>query len=90
MVRTFWPQIRRQRRLVILSLLSLLFSIAARVLEPWPLKFMFDWIIMPPAEPVQGDGTRWLAPSALADNTGMLLAVLAAALVIFAAARPGE
>jgi ATP-binding cassette subfamily B protein len=87
MVRTFWPQIRRQRRLVILSLLSLLFSIAARVLEPWPLKFMFDWIIMPPAEPVQGDGTRWLAPSALADNTGMLLAVLAAALVIFAAAR---
>jgi ATP-binding cassette subfamily B protein len=42
MGRRFWPHIRRQRRLAVVSLLALLAEIGLRLLEPWPLKFVFD------------------------------------------------
>ena len=82
--RTFWPQIRQQGKILSLSLLALLLSIAARVLEPWPLKFMFDWIIIPQ------DGSSGLAdilPPGFLGDTGLLLGTLAVAFVIFTALR---
>jgi ATP-binding cassette subfamily B protein len=40
--RRFWPYLGRQRRLVAGSLLALFAEVGLRLLEPWPLKFVFD------------------------------------------------
>ena len=85
--RAFWPQIRAQRKLINLSFLALLFSIAVRILEPWPLKFMFDWIIMPVDTADIGGKVLWFHAPELMDDTGLLLAVLALALVVITALR---
>ncbi len=42
----FWPQIRQQSGLITLSFLALLAETAFRLLEPWPLKFIFDNVIL--------------------------------------------
>jgi ATP-binding cassette subfamily B protein len=83
----FWPQIRAQGQLINLSLLALLFSIAARILEPWPLKFMFDWIIMPADAPGMEGSVPWFHAPGFMGDTGSLLAVLALALVAITALR---
>jgi len=41
----FWPHLRQYRGLMVLSFLALLGEVALRLLEPWPLKFVFDHII---------------------------------------------
>ena len=41
----FFPQIRKQGGLVTVSFLALLAETGIRLLEPWPLKFIFDEII---------------------------------------------
>ncbi len=41
----FWPQIRQQGGLITISFLALLAETGFRILEPWPLKFIFDEII---------------------------------------------
>jgi ATP-binding cassette subfamily B protein len=38
----FWPAIRKHRSLLGVSLLAVLAGVVFRVLEPWPLKFIFD------------------------------------------------
>ena len=45
-VRYAWPAIRRQRALIIGSFLALFAEIGLRLLEPWPLKFIFDRAIV--------------------------------------------
>ena len=51
-VRRFWPQIRKQRWLIAGSGLAMLAEIGLRLLAPWPLKFIFDRVIV--AAPDQG------------------------------------
>ena len=46
-LRQFQPQIAKERRLLTLSFLALILETAMRLLEPWPLKFMFDRVIIP-------------------------------------------
>jgi ATP-binding cassette, subfamily B, bacterial len=46
-LRRFSPEISKQRRLLILSFLALLAEIGLHLLEPWPLKFIFDAILLP-------------------------------------------
>ncbi|MEM9214821.1 MAG: ABC transporter ATP-binding protein [Cyanobacteria bacterium P01_F01_bin.150] len=46
-LRQFQPQIVKEKRLLSLSFLALLLETAMRLLEPWPLKFMFDRVILP-------------------------------------------
>ena len=82
--RSFWPEIRRQKRLISLSLVSLFLAIIGRVLEPWPIKFMFDWVIIPP------DGetdAQVIPPPEFLGEGGVLLASLALALVLFTVLR---
>jgi ATP-binding cassette subfamily B protein len=43
----FWPYTRRQRPLLIGALAALLLEIGLRALEPWPLKFVFDRVLLP-------------------------------------------
>ena len=38
----FWPQIRKHRLLIVGSWTALLAEVALRLLEPWPLKVVFD------------------------------------------------
>src|SRR6266516_4838862 len=49
----FSPQVRKHRLLIAGSLTALFAEIGLRLLEPWPLKFVFDHVI----------GTRHAAPS---------------------------
>lgn len=44
-LRQFSPQIRKQRFLILVSFIALLFEIGLQLVEPWPLKFIFDRII---------------------------------------------
>lgn len=46
-LRRFAPQINQQRHLLSLSFLALLLEIGLHLLEPWPLKFIFDAILLP-------------------------------------------
>jgi len=45
-VRHFWPYIRTQHKLIAGSLLALFAEVGFRLLEPWPLKFVFDRVII--------------------------------------------
>src|SRR2546426_6121486 len=41
----FWPHVRQYRLLIAGSLGALFAEVGLRLLEPWPLKFVFDNII---------------------------------------------
>src|SRR3954463_16501884 len=43
--RYFWPHLRNYRGLMAGSFAALLAEVSLRLLEPWPLKFVFDHII---------------------------------------------
>src|SRR6266568_1514896 len=44
-LRHFWPQVRKHRLLMFGSLATLLMEVGLRLLEPWPLKVVFDRVI---------------------------------------------
>ncbi|MEO0933828.1 MAG: ABC transporter ATP-binding protein [Cyanobacteria bacterium J06641_2] len=46
-LRRFAPQIRQQQSLLIMSFLGLMTEIALHLLQPWPLKLIFDYILVP-------------------------------------------
>ncbi len=85
-VQRFWPQIRKQGWLLTLSAIGLLVEIFARLLEPWPLKYIFDNIILPDASfnttdvPLIGDA------SPIVLLTILTLAIVAATALRAAAA----
>lgn len=45
LVRTFWPYVRRQRKLIGGSFFALMLATMLRLLEPWPLSFAIDLIM---------------------------------------------
>jgi ATP-binding cassette subfamily B protein len=45
----FWPEVRQEKFLLMLAWVGLLGEILAQLLEPWPLKLIFDHIIVPDA-----------------------------------------
>lgn len=67
----FWPYLRRERRLAFGAVAALLAQVFFRILEPWPLKFIFDHLFSTAPSgasgPFEGIGTNWLlGASALA------------------------
>ena len=77
----FWPHARQYRSLIAGSLVALFAEVALRLLEPWPIKFVFDHVI----------GTKkakTALPEFLAglDSTS-LLTVAAISVVVFTAFR---
>lgn len=81
-VQRFWPQIRRQKGLLILAGLALITKVFARLIAPWPLKLIFDFVLVPDVHSAELD---W--PLLRDLSTNMLLAVLAAAIIATAVLR---
>lgn len=74
--RYFWPHLRQYRGLIVLSLLALFAGVGLRLLEPWPLQFVFDYIIgrrLNPKQPL---------PASLADYDTLTLLTCAALAVV--------
>ncbi|HKP53151.1 MAG TPA: ABC transporter transmembrane domain-containing protein [Chloroflexia bacterium] len=66
-VRRFAPYLRQERRLITFSLVALLAEVGLRLLEPWPLKLVFDSVFPTNTAP-RSTGLAWLDsldPSAL-------------------------
>ncbi|MEO0397744.1 MAG: ABC transporter transmembrane domain-containing protein [Cyanobacteria bacterium P01_A01_bin.137] len=82
-VQRFWPHIRKQFRLLVGAFFALLAETGLRLLEPWPLKLMFDRVILPTGFNVHGHNIEVLA----GFSPLLLLTGLAAALVIISVAR---
>jgi ATP-binding cassette, subfamily B, bacterial len=53
-IRAFWPYLRKERSLVVGSLVALLAETLLRLAEPWPLKFIFDRVLVQSAVPAFG------------------------------------
>lgn len=81
-LRHFLPQIRQQSRLIFLAFLALLAETLFRLLEPWPLKFIFDEIILTGFQ-VKDTGIPLLNNL----DAVTLLTILVVALVVFAVLR---
>jgi ATP-binding cassette subfamily B protein len=81
-LRYFWPHVRKYRGLIAGSFAALFAEVGLRLLEPWPLKFVFDQLIVTGAKNQPG------LPPALADLSPMTLLTLAAvAVVVFTGVR---
>ncbi|NJM66460.1 MAG: ABC transporter ATP-binding protein [Acaryochloris sp. RU_4_1] len=77
----FWPQIRKRQFLIGGSMLALLVETALGLLEPWPLKYIFDDVLLSKTTVVP-EHVAFLGLSPM-----WLLAVLAFAIVVIAALR---
>lgn len=81
-LRYFWPHVRQHRWLIGTSLIALFIEVGLRLLEPWPLKFVFDYVI--------GSGSK-RGPEFLKHlkgaDPGVLLATAAAAVILITALR---
>ncbi|MEM8720024.1 MAG: ABC transporter ATP-binding protein [Cyanobacteria bacterium P01_G01_bin.39] len=78
----FMPQIRLQSRLIAISFVALIAETVFRLLEPWPLKFIFDEIIY------KGFDVKSLKVHFLDNLNSMgLLGILACGLVFIALMR---
>ena len=77
----FWPEIRKHRGLAIGSLLTLFAEVFFRLLEPWPLKLIFDRLIHTTQR------YNFLPQSFSTLETSHLLIVAAIAVVVVATCR---
>ena len=78
----FWPHARQYRLLMAGSLAALFAEVALRLLEPWPIKFVFDHIIG------SKRSTKTAMPQFLASlDTTELLTLAAVSVVVFTALR---
>ena len=83
-VRYFWPYIRKYRGLMAGSFVALLVQVALQLLEPWPLKFVFDRVLIPaPAAGAAAPASAY--PGAIDPLT--VLTLSAVALVVITALR---
>jgi len=73
----FWPEVRRHRHLIAASMIALFAEAALRLLEPWPLKFVFDRVLGQPDRRV----ARWWPGLDSLDSSNLLLGC-AVALVV--------
>ena len=87
LTRAFWPQIRERGHLIVLSGLALLCAVGARLLEPWPLKLIFDWIIVPSDPDPIPENAFLLHTLDPVSDVGMLLAILAVTFIAIAGIR---
>lgn len=46
-IRQFWPQVYQEKALLSISIVGLVIEVLARLLSPWPLKLIFDYVLLP-------------------------------------------
>ena len=82
LLRHFGPEIRQQRRWIVISVLALFAEIGLRLIEPWPIKVVFDSVLGqgPVRRPFDIRGLEGWSPTGL-------LTVSAIALVAFTGLR---
>ncbi len=80
-VSVLWPYLRRHRAMMGGSVLSLLAAVALNLLEPWPLKFVFDRVLH------QGHGGLARLPVLERLDSLEVLAIAALALVVIVGLR---
>ena len=81
-LRRFWPYIRKQRGVIAGSFLLLFAGVGLRLLEPWPLKIVFDRII-----PVERHESLANIPALDALDPMTLLVLAAVGIVVIIALR---
>lgn len=74
LLRHFGPEIRAQKKWLVISLLALFAEVGLRLLEPWPIKIVFDHVLGPKSDNMQHQ-FAWL--SELPTNGVLLLAAIA-------------
>src|SRR5260370_3732523 len=82
LLRRFWPYARRQRAILAGSFVALFAETFLRLLEPWPIKVVFDHIIV---SKHHADGWRIAHLDSL--DTGSMLALCAGGLITITALR---
>jgi ATP-binding cassette subfamily B protein len=80
-VRYFWPDIRPQWPLLVISGIALLAEVGLRVLEPWPLKVIFDYVLIP------AQSGRVSLPALATLNPTLLLTIAAVSIVAITGLR---
>ncbi len=75
-LRRMWPRIRQERMLLLGAALALVASVGFRLLEPWPLKFIFDRVLISGS-----DGSMQLSAS---DQAALLIAAIAISVIVIA------
>ncbi|MGK7947912.1 MAG: ABC transporter ATP-binding protein [Xenococcaceae cyanobacterium] len=83
-IQRFWPEISKQGWLIVLSVLGLFVEIFAQLLAPWPMKLIFDHVLIP----TQSDNTLNI-PFLDSLSPFMLLTVLAFGVVAVSALKAG-
>ncbi|MGR3277341.1 ABC transporter ATP-binding protein [Acaryochloris marina NIES-2412] len=48
-IRQFWPQVYQEKTLLSVAIVGLVIEVFARLLSPWPLKLIFDYVLLPNA-----------------------------------------
>src|SRR3989442_13695683 len=81
LVRRLWPYVRRERPLIVVSLLALYAEIGLRLLEPWPLKVVLDHVVS------SGHHGHWVDRALAALDPGTLLVLAAVAVGAVAGLR---
>ncbi len=74
------PYIRKQRPVLAGAFGALFFGVLMRALEPWPLKFVFDYVILPPADQAALGG--WLGALGPLQLVGLSAAALVLILLV--------
>jgi len=80
-IRHFASDIRPQWPLLLVSVLTLLIDVGLRILEPWPLKVIFDHVLMP------ASGGRMSLPGLAQIDPAVLLSVAVGGIVAIAGLR---
>lgn len=83
-LRYFSPYIRKQQKLLLVSAIALTADVGLRILEPWPLKFVFDYVLIQNQERTDFPVLKTLDPVGLLTFS-VLAAIAIPALRAFAA-----
>jgi ATP-binding cassette subfamily B protein len=75
-LRYFWPYIQKQYGLLLISAIALVADVGLRVLEPWPLKFVFDYVLIPGDRPTNIPLINRLEPVTLLTVSAVTVLVI--------------
>ena len=79
LMRHFWPYVRRHKLIMFGAMSALFFEVAMRILEPWPLKIIFDYLILPKEQTAAGGSAMWhgMSPETILIATVVSVVIIA-------------